>query len=139
MVAHLHHRDLCSHVVQVFGHLQPDKSGTHNHCVLYAARSHVILDAIGVIHITQREDTFRLDTFQRRTHGRRSRRKQQFVVAFGVSRSVRTAHLDAFGGGVDAYDFVLHPHVDIEPSAERSGGLHEKLFPFGDRATYIVR
>lgn len=75
LVPHLHNRYLCSRVMQVFSHLQSDKSRAHDNGALYLVRGNIAFDAVGVINVAQRKNTFGVDTLQRRSHGRSSRRQ----------------------------------------------------------------
>ena len=62
--------------MQVFGHFQPDESGADDDGTGNLAGGDEVFDAVGVFHVAERENHFRIDAFERRAHGRRSGRKE---------------------------------------------------------------
>ena len=70
LVGHFHYRHLDPVLVQVLGHFQTDKPGPHDQRPFHVVILDILLHPIGIVHVTQRENPFRVNTLQRRTHGR---------------------------------------------------------------------
>ena len=88
LVGHFHHGYLYPCMMQVLGHLQSDETTSYDDGFLHLMTLHVILDTVSIRHIPQSKDSFTINSGQRGTNRRSPRRKQQFVVSFGILLSV---------------------------------------------------
>ena len=139
LVRHLHDRYLHAGMYQVLCHLQADESSAHNHGALHLLPGQILLDAVRVVHVPEREDAFRVDAFQWGAHRRGSRREQQLVVIFLIDSSVGGADGHFFPLQVDSCCFRMDAHVNVEALSECFGSLYEEPVTVFDDATYIIR
>lgn len=135
---HFDNGNLCAGMAEIFRHFQSDESSAHHDGAFHVVRVDKGLDAVGVFYVSEREDSFNADARKRRADGCRAGRKQKLVVALCVFFSVFVSDGHRFCLGVDAYDLVFHPYVDVETAGKRFGSLYEQIVAVGDCAADIV-
>lgn len=138
LVPHLDNRHVGSGLVEVLGHLQPDKSGSDHHRTPNDMLAEVALDAIGIGHIAEREDPLKVDAGQRRTNRRSPGRQEQLVVTLDIGCTVSTANGDVFGRRINGHHFALRPHIDRKTATKSFGRLHKKPVTIGYRTPDII-
>ena len=73
LICHFHNGYFSSGMMKILSHLQSDKTASHNDGTLHLMLVHVLLDAVGIVHIAQGKNSPVFNSGQRRTHRRRTR------------------------------------------------------------------
>ena len=59
--SHLHHSHFGSSVLEIFSHFESYKSAAHYHSTTHFVVGHILLNAVGVTHISEGKDAFTVD------------------------------------------------------------------------------
>ncbi len=126
LIGHLDDGDVVAEMVHIFCHFQADETCAHDGHVMDVMLVYKRFDLIGIMHVSQGENTLVVDARDGRSERFRAGRQDKLVVAFGVGAAIPARDGDFFGLAVDRSNFFLHTHIHVEFGRKAFGCFHKE-------------
>jgi len=99
-----------------------------------------VLNAEGILHGAQRENTLTVDAGKRRNRRLCAGCEEQFVIGFRIDLpAVQCADSDGFLCGIDRSYFLPYPYINAKAVPEAFRSLQCQFFLLLDHTAHIIR
>ena len=129
-----------AHLHKVFRHFQTDKAAASQNSGFRLLILYKVLNAEGILHGAQRENTLTADAGKRRNRRLCAGCEEQFVIGFRIDLpAVQCADSDGFLCGIDRSYFLPYPHINAKAIPKALRSLQRQFFLLLDHTTHIIR